>query len=793
MNVKMKFFLPMFAVIGIVSAGLIIALLNVLDFIKAEELHQWAKSVNENFNKQVLNELDNNRATAAFFSESKYVRQGFQKAREGSVGGYDIEKLREGRMHIRSNISATLRSYKREMGKDIRMQFHLPPSTSFYKTWNLRSSVKSDERMENEFEELGSYRASVKDVNSGAKGKVLGLELGESGVMIRAVLPVKTASGEHLGSVETFTSFDKFYKDFTNEAKAWAFYLIRDKISNAGHLRELDARNENLGNSFITLLSTDDEIIGKAVSNELLQKVLKSDENVYHDVINKMRVAVIPVKNYKGELIALGVQVRDTQKLYGEFEKINIGVVAAAILLMIIIWVTVILLSNSIIIEPLEKGAEYAEDVAEGKLTVDIDDKQKKRSDEFGTLLQSMGRLVSSIVSVLKNIKRSADATREQSSTLSEKMQQNSVTVKQIVGGIDAVNKNVRNQIEQVDTAFDNNKKQSEAVMAVSSDVVNIADKTSKLDEIIQSQSSNVNQIVSSIQEMSASIGNVNEITVKADTSTERVAEASKQSKEIIEHTNENMSRVLEAVGTINDFVSVIVNIAGQTNLLAMNAAIEAAHAGDVGRGFAVVAEEIRKLAEMSNSEAENAKKSLNKIEESVQTTADSLGEADESFSTLLNEINNVSGIISEVRGSSEEQNIAAKEIVTAITDVSELTQNVKSEYTEINEAIEHIKGNIEKVQKLSEETDKSLENVELTSKDIGRSMNEISEGAEGVKEVTESLVDLTKSSKESVNKLESLLTKFDFGDNGHDRGVAQIEADTTRSEEEQHELSKPL
>ena len=182
----------------------------------------------------------------------------------------------------------------------------------------------------------------------------------------------------------------------------------------------------------------------------------------------------------------------------------------------------------------------------------------------------------------------------------------------------------------------------------------------------------------SAVEEMIANINSINSILEHNAESVGLLDGATRKGMAGIENVAELVSKIVENSNGLSEMSSVIQKIASQTNLLAMNAAIEAAHAGDSGRGFAVVADEIRKLAENSGSEARKISDVLKNVKQLIDATFKDTGDVQKEFSEVVQ----LSGTVVEqeqtVRRAISEQNEGGKQLLQAVGSMRELTQTVK-------------------------------------------------------------------------------------------------------------------
>ena len=182
----------------------------------------------------------------------------------------------------------------------------------------------------------------------------------------------------------------------------------------------------------------------------------------------------------------------------------------------------------------------------------------------------------------------------------------------------------------------------------------------------------------SAVEEMIANINSINSILEHNAESVGLLDGATRKGMTGIENVAELVSKIEENSNGLSEMSSVIQKIASQTNLLAMNAAIEAAHAGNFGRGFAVVADEIRKLAENSGSEARKISDVLKNVKQLIDATFKDTVDVQKEFSEVVQ----LSGTVVEqeqtVRRAISEQNEGGKQLLQAVGSMRELTQTVK-------------------------------------------------------------------------------------------------------------------
>ena len=243
----------------------------------------------------------------------------------------------------------------------------------------------------------------------------------------------------------------------------------------------------------------------------------------------------------------------------------------------------------------------------------------------------------------------------------------------------------------------------------------------------IESQSSSVVQTSAAIEEMDASIKNVRDITGrKRDSSIELQNQIDRNQVEM-EEMNVLIDKVNDSVDSIQGIITVIDNIAGQTNLLSMNAAIEAAHAGDAGKGFAVVAEEIRKLAESSSTNSTLISKTLKAVIDYIGKVKGAGREAFNSYIKISSETKEIVEAFDEILGATSELNSGSHEIVNATHLLNDVTLKIREGSKEISLSSDDIKESVNHIVEVGRESREQIAGIAQISQDINMMFMSIS------------------------------------------------------------------
>jgi len=458
--------------------------------------------------------------------------------------------------------------------------------------------------------------------------------------------------------------------------------------------------------------------------NEVFTGMKQIDDAPHH-------VHVFPVHNVAGNpigmfFVAFSHERTRAATMMQQINMILIGIVG------LILAGTVMFLYAMKLLKPLNLLTENLHEIATGKADL------TKRlpihgQDEIALASSYFNQTIDEFRKLIVAIKQQAGDLSEITSDLASNMTDTASAINQIASNI----QNTKNKVQS----------QNASVVQTNTSMEHVTANINKLNGQVERQTSAVSQSSSAIQQMLANIQSVNATLARNVTNVKNLQESSDTGRNSLQEVADDIQEIARESESLLEINSVMENIASQTNLLSMNAAIEAAHAGDAGKGFAVVADEIRKLAESSGEQSKTIGNVLKKMKEGMDKISRSTDNVLNRFEAIDSGVRTVAEQEEYIRSAMEEQTQGSKLVLEAAGQVGEITQQVKDGSQEM---FEESKGVIQE--------SRNLEQVTL---EITTGINEMASGAEQVNKAVTTVNGLTNKTQEDIASLVRAVSQF--------------------------------
>lgn len=520
---------------------------------------------------------------------------------------------------------------------------------------------------------------------------------------------------------ESVLSDIRTLEDFYEKSETAINEIFAKKINNT--TKEMDLLSD-IGKSKAETMPLIERIIAlenankHSEANEILLSKARPAFQLWLDRIN----AFIDYKEAQNR--TLTDATRKTARLFQTF-MILICSFAVLIAVIIPLWVL-----KSVLL--LDKLATRLTDIGsgDGDLTSRIVVKSK---DEIGVVASSFNGFVQTLHGIMKTVRNSVEGLAKSSQGLS--------------GSVSATQDALKNINADVERVISQMNMQSDEIESVSHTMERIGGNVSALNDIIVRQTEGVNKSFQTVEEMLTSIRSV---TDALENNVVRFSHLTESSEAGFKNISDVRTKILDISAKserMSEANAVIQSIASQTNLLAMNAAIEAAHAGEAGQGFAVVADEIRKLAENSAGQSKFISAALKELVSAVELVVSSSETAGKSFEDVRQAIESVTDEQEAIRTAMDKQRDKSIQVSEVFKTIKNLTEDVRTGAEEMNADNKNI---LEKTEAL----------VEITA-GIGSTMKNMAHSSEDIKNAVETVAELQTAAAEGVRTVQSEIDRF--------------------------------
>ncbi len=337
--------------------------------------------------------------------------------------------------------------------------------------------------------------------------------------------------------------------------------------------------------------------------------------------------------------------------------------------------------------------------------------------DEFGLVSRDMNSFLTNTRSLVTDLKESIEMSNVSANSLTKSILEAEERIKQVLSHISEVKNEMINQSAGVE--------QTQATVAQISDNINALDKH------IDSQASSVMHASAAIEQMIANIQSVTRILEKNNQLVSMLDEAALRGQKTVENAVLSSKEIYSESEGLLEASEIIKHIADQTNLLAMNAAIEAAHAGEAGKGFAVVADEIRKLAEDAGVQSLSITNRLKNLGGAITGILDNTQDVEKTFDSIFEVAQSIKTQEEMVMSAMQEQNAGNDQVLEAMNTIKSITTSVQDGSGQMLEGSKEVAIEMQKLSSVTTSINSIMNEMDNNASSLTESLTSVNESTE--------------------------------------------------------------
>ncbi len=586
--------------------------------------------------------------------------------------------------------------------KNIKIHIHDKDGKSFLRSWKTDSF--------GDF--LLDERKAISDVQN-TKKAVVGSEMSKTDVNMIGVAPIIDLNDELVGSVEFKAGYNSIIKSLKKLDKAYALMLLDENILKTKLDNDSFQKLSKVGNYILNQKTYDKDFASYIATVDL--KELVTNKFMMTD---KYFITISPVIDYSGKQIGyyvIGEDSSEIKELVAQSQGLIYTAIGLIIVILIIITLIISIFSRKIIIKPLQELDEAIISISKNsntsaRVSVERNDEIGKVANNFNKYLDNIEEGIKQDTKVIEEAIEIVHKAKDGFYTYEIKQKASSPQVEQLRVKVNEMLNVTQNNLALIVEAliqFGNAKYDytinakssgnvgslikgtnalgasiSEVLCMVNNTAIRLSQNAEALAATSEELSASSTQQAASLEETAAAIEEITSTINQTDARTNQMLQiarelqkTSNEDDELAHKTGASMEEIDKATNDIVEAITVIDQIAFQTNILSLNAAVEAATAGEAGKGFAVVAQEVRNLASRSAEAANEIKNLVHYAQEKTKEGKYTADRMVDSFKFLNEKVSEVTAIVTGVTEATHEQKIGMEQINSAVNQLDKATQ----------------------------------------------------------------------------------------------------------------------